>query len=655
MGQMILPDASQWINAFEVGKQRREADQQNRARQTYGQSLMTGDWKGAASAVAGYDPQLAVSTLKYGEGVDTEARRKGYGSTFATDPQGAVRAAQGAGDFEIAADLQEAIGKADEAKVAQARRTASRVAEIVAPIGEMADMGQRKAYIQTHRDELIGAGYTPEQIDAFEPTDANLATVYTQAVGLASWLDRNKPQVVGRAVVRTDPVTGRSTVQYRDPETAKLGEGESVVQYGGVGGDSGGGGKGGAGGGFDAFYQSYLGPVEGGYAPNDGNGAPVNYGINQRANPDVDVKNLTPEQAKQITYERYWKPSGADTLPAGLAEVQADTAFNMGVDTAKSLLQQSGGDVGRYLALREQKYRAIAEANPDKARFLPTWLDRNNRLAAYVGGQGGGQSVQGGGPRVIAQGPPKQKARTLSPEEAQARGFLPGSVVQELPDGTLRAAQSPNNQASPRKAEADLRKEFNGRPEVKAYREVTAAYRNVDAAATNVSAAGDLSLIFAYMKMLDPESVVREGEFATAQNAAGVPDRVVNLYNKALNGQRLNDTQRQDFVSQARSLYANRKSRFDEIAGEFRSYAMDYGVDPNRVVTVERPAGATGPRTIRGATPEQNAALAKIQIGGKRGSPTNPYVPRNKREYDGLPAGAHYVDGDGQIYTKGGQ
>ena len=46
------------------------------------------------------------------------------------------------------------------------------------------------------------------------------------------------------------------------------------------------------------------------------------------------------------------------------------------------------------------------------------------------------------------------------------------------------------------------------------------------------SAAGDLSMIFTYMKVLDPTSVVREGEQATAQNAAGIPERTRNLYNK---------------------------------------------------------------------------------------------------------------------------
>lgn len=181
------------------------------------------------------------------------------------------------------------------------------------------------------------------------------------------------------------------------PNYQSIKPGEEIVQLGG------GAPSGGQGGGFDNFYSQYLAPAEGGYAANDGNGAPVNFGINQKSNPDVNVAELTPDQAKKLTYERYWKPSGADQLPPGLAEIQADTAFNMGVQTAQQLLQQSGGDPQRYLQLREQRYRSIAQANPDKARFLPTWLQRNQQLTQYVGGLGSRGGAQG--PRVVASRP----------------------------------------------------------------------------------------------------------------------------------------------------------------------------------------------------------------------------------------------------------
>ena len=89
------------------------------------------------------------------------------------------------------------------------------------------------------------------------------------------------------------------------------------------------------------------------------------------------------------------------------------------------------------------------------------------------------------------------------------------------------------------------------------------------ASANNPSPAGDLALIFNYMKVLDPGSTVREGEFANAQNSGSVPNRIVALYNSVINGTRLSDPQRNDFVNRAGQLFNSavtdqqkRKSRF---------------------------------------------------------------------------------------------
>lgn len=138
--------------------------------------------------------------------------------------------------------------------------------------------------------------------------------------------------------------------------------------------------------GFDSFYRGFLAPHEGGYTASDGNGQPANFGINQGANPDVDVKNLTQDQAKQILHDRYWVASGADALPPQLAAVVGDTAVNMGVQKSKDLLAQSGGDVQKYLNLRETAYKAIAQADPTKAANLPEWLKRTEDLRSYVAG-----------------------------------------------------------------------------------------------------------------------------------------------------------------------------------------------------------------------------------------------------------------------------
>jgi len=63
----------------------------------------------------------------------------------------------------------------------------------------------------------------------------------------------------------------------------------------------------------------------------------------------------------------------------------------------------------------------------------------------------------------------------------------------------------------------------------------------------------DVAMIFAFMKTLDPTSVVRESEYATAANAgAGVPEKIWKAYNQAKNGEILLPQLRREIVRAAR-------------------------------------------------------------------------------------------------------
>ncbi len=117
------------------------------------------------------------------------------------------------------------------------------------------------------------------------------------------------------------------------------------------------------------------------------------------------------------------------------------------------------------------------------------------------------------------------------------------------------------------------------KPYTKTMMDVDAAYRKVKSSANSPSAAGDLSLIFNYMKMLDPGSVVREGEFATAQNTAGIDDRIRNAYNKALKGERLSDTQRNDFTNQANKVYQSQYESYNNYVQPYKQLSEKQGLD----------------------------------------------------------------------------
>ena len=131
-------------------------------------------------------------------------------------------------------------------------------------------------------------------------------------------------------------------------------------------------------------------------------------------------------------------------------------------------------------------------------------------------------------------------------------------------------------------AENTLRDDFLNQS--KTFIDVRDSFARVEESSKDPSAAGDLALIFNFMKMLDPASVVREGEFATAQNATGVPDRIKNIYNKVATGERLNKKQRKDFVGRAEQFFTRQDAQHKQREKIFGDVAKRNKLDTRNVV-----------------------------------------------------------------------
>ena len=127
---------------------------------------------------------------------------------------------------------------------------------------------------------------------------------------------------------------------------------------------------------------------------------------------------------------------------------------------------------------------------------------------------------------------------------------------------------------------AGLRKEFTKLSGE--FISVQDAYSRVLAAPD--TAAGDVGLVFAFMKMLDPGSVVREGEFATAAAAAGLPDRIVALAQRVDTGKRLTSPQVADFKNVARQIYNQQVQGQRLLEGTFRRLSDRQGMASDQVV-----------------------------------------------------------------------
>lgn len=120
------------------------------------------------------------------------------------------------------------------------------------------------------------------------------------------------------------------------------------------------------------------------------------------------------------------------------------------------------------------------------------------------------------------------------------------------------------------------------------FNEIEQSYRRIRSSVETPSQAGDVDAVFSFMKMLDPQSVMREGEFASSENAAGVPSRIQLLYNSLLSGDRLTPEMRLGFAGHAGGLYSaafEQARRFndhqDERANRYRA-VRDGSVRPEQ-------------------------------------------------------------------------
>lgn len=186
--------------------------------------------------------------------------------------------------------------------------------------------------------------------------------------------------------------------------------------------------------------------------------------------------------------------------------------------------------------------------------------------------------------------------KDMRSNEPNVQDFGSGPVVWNEQAGQYVPAPISENVPPPPADPGDidsLRKEFSSLPAVKDFSKQASAYGRIVASANDPSAAGDLALIFNYMKLLDPGSTVREGEFATAQNAGGVDARVISLYNSLINGERLSPGQRQDFVSRASGLYQNAEQGYTALEDQYKGLAERRGYPVSDSVIDFRYSGET--------------------------------------------------------------
>ncbi len=132
--------------------------------------------------------------------------------------------------------------------------------------------------------------------------------------------------------------------------------------------------------------------------PNDPGGL-TKYGISKRAYPNLDIANLTEEEAKAIYKRDYWDRIKGDLIEdQAVAENIFDTAVNMGVRTASRLVQLTvdvtpDGIIGKetlkainkadaksflteFTLAKIARYAHLCNKNKSLSKFLLGWINR---------------------------------------------------------------------------------------------------------------------------------------------------------------------------------------------------------------------------------------------------------------------------------------
>ena len=135
-----------------------------------------------------------------------------------------------------------------------------------------------------------------------------------------------------------------------------------------------------------------------------------------------------------------------------------------------------------------------------------------------------------------------------------------------------------------RAREGDLRKEYNGLPDIKAYNEVNTAYKQIKVSTERPSPANDLAAATKFMKLLDPNSVVRESELIMAVQASGLSDRIANTGNRILNGEKLTPTQRKDFFDAATQFYKIAEDKKRAIDTQYTNIGIESNLNYKNII-----------------------------------------------------------------------
>jgi len=185
-----------------------------------------------------------------------------------------------------------------------------------------------------------------------------------------------------------------------------------------------------------------------------------------------------------------------------------------------------------------------------------------------------GAPVAPGAPRMGAGAPPAGGGAPGAPVAPGAPAGQPGapSVVYSAPRDAEKTASM----------EDTLRQNYVKMPEVTGYKEVVTAFNSATTAGNTL--AGDLNLVYAFAKAMDPGSVVREGEQVMIARTGGVFDRLKGMVESISGGARLTPEIRMALMNELNTRVLAWQQQHDAVRSQYENIARSRGLSVGNVV-----------------------------------------------------------------------
>lgn len=119
------------------------------------------------------------------------------------------------------------------------------------------------------------------------------------------------------------------------------------------------------------------------------------------------------------------------------------------------------------------------------------------------------------------------------------------------------------------------------------YKSMQSAYQSAVTAGANktTKAAADQAIITLFNKMLDPTSVVREGEYARSEQGQALMQRAQSWLEQARGGgAKITDESRQEMINIAKAFYGNAREQYTDQMNYKEAQAIDMGIDPRTYI-----------------------------------------------------------------------